>query len=56
MLVSLNLIFVLFHTNVYYLNHPSVVDCLGGKLLTVLMNASVTKSNLCSFSIQMCTI
>ena len=56
MLVSLNLIFVLFHPNVYYLNHPSVVDCLAGKLLTVLMNASVTKPNLCSFSIQMCTI
>ena len=49
MLVSLNLIFVLFHPNVYYLNHPSVVDCLAGKLLTVLMNASVTKPNLCSF-------
>ena len=31
MLVSLNLIFVLFHPNVYYLNHPSVVDCLVGK-------------------------
>ena len=31
MLVSLNLIFVLFLSNVYYLNHPSVVDCLVGK-------------------------
>ena len=21
----------IFHPNVYYLNHPSVLDCLGGK-------------------------
>ena len=26
----LNLCFF-FHPNVYYLNHPSVVDCLAGK-------------------------
>ena len=30
MLLSLNLIFVLFYPN-DYLNHPSVVDCLAGK-------------------------
>ena len=57
MLVSLNLIFVLFHPNVCYLNYLSVVDCLDGKWTDYVTKRMLVSLNLiCPFFIQMCTI